>query len=60
VQQLFALAAQYILLAHTLQPGKEVYRKSLQVIKPLLPLPHLRSSFLAAAVPCTPDSCRER
>lgn len=31
VRAAFRLAAQYIALAQALQPGKEVYRKSLQV-----------------------------
>lgn len=44
----FALAAQYILLSYVLQPSKEVYSKSLQVIKQLLPLPNLRAGRLLA------------
>lgn len=44
----FALAAQYILLSYVLQPTKEVYSKSLQVIRQLLPLPNLRAGRLLA------------
>ena len=44
----FALAAQYILLSYVLQPSKEVYSKSLQVIRQLLPLPNLRAGRLLA------------
>lgn len=58
-QQLFGLAAQYILLAHALQPSKEVYKKSLHVIKPLLPLPHLRAGLLTAMKPQDAELCRE-
>lgn len=58
-QQLFGLAAQYILLAHALQPGKDVYKKSLRVIKPLLPLPYLRSGPLTAMRPQDANLCRE-
>ena len=59
-QQLFGLAAQYILLAHALQPGKEVYKKSLHVIRPLLPLPLLRSGPLTALALQDTQLCRER
>lgn len=55
-QKLFGLAAQYILLAHALQPRKEVYKKSLNVVKPLLPLPLLRSGLLTALTSRTPTS----
>lgn len=48
LRRTFALAAQYILLSYVLQPAKEVYSKSLQVIKQLLPLPHLRAGRLLA------------
>lgn len=58
-QQLFGLAAQYILLAHALQPGKEVYQKSLNVIKPLLPLPFLRSGLLNIMKIQEDSSCQE-
>lgn len=44
----FALAAQYILLSYVLQPTKEVYSKSLQVVRQLLPLPNLRAGRLLA------------
>ena len=59
-QQTFALAAQYIILAHALQPSKEVYKKSLHVIRPLLPLPHLRAGFLTASKPDSAHTCHER
>ena len=60
MRRTFGLAAQYIILAHALQPSKEVYQKSLHVIQPLLPLPHLRAGFLTAADPATAHSCNER
>lgn len=41
-------AAQYICLAHALSPGKEVYRKSLAVVRTMLPLPFLRAGYLTA------------
>lgn len=44
----YASAAQYIALAAAMQPGKEVYRKSLAIVKPLLALPFLRVGYLAA------------
>eukprot|EP00891_Asterochloris_glomerata_P005577 jgi/Astpho2/5577/Aster-02833 len=44
----FAQAAQYIMLSYVQQPSKEVYRKSLQVVQQLLPLPHLRAGPLLA------------
>lgn len=53
VDATFQLAAQYIALAQALQPGREVYRKSLQVLRHLLPLPALRSGYLWAADPCS-------
>lgn len=45
---LFATAAQYIALAAALQPGKEIYRKSLSVVRQMLPLPFLRAGYLSA------------
>ena len=51
VQAAFALAAQYIVLAGMLQPAREVYRRSLGVVQPLLPLPYLRQGLLRAASP---------
>ena len=58
-QQLFGLAAQYILMAHALQPSKDIYKKSLHVIKPLLPLPYLRSGSLITLRPQIARLCRE-
>jgi hypothetical protein len=48
VRTLLAVAAQYICLAHALQPSKEIYRKSLGVVRQMLPLPFLRAGFLTA------------
>lgn len=56
----FSLAAQYILLSYVLQPAKDVYSKSLQVIKQLLPLPHLRAGQLLAIAPDSLDSVPEQ
>ena len=43
-----------------LQPAKDVYSKSLQVIKQLLPLPHLRAGRLLAVAPDSLDAVPER
>ena len=48
---LFGTAAQYIALAAALQPAKEIYRKSLAVVRPMLPLPFLRAGHLSAPRP---------
>lgn len=45
---LLSAAAQYIALAHALQPAKEVYRKSLPVVRHMLPLPFLRAGAAVA------------
>ena len=55
MQAAFGLAAQYIVLAGMLQPGREVYRRSLGVVQPLLPLPYLRRGFLQASSPPGPS-----
>ena len=55
VQAAFALAAQYIVLAGMLQPAREVYRRSLGVVQPLLSLPYLRQGLLRAASPSGPS-----
>ena len=60
LRRTFALAAQYILLSYVLQPAKEVYSKSLQVIKQLLPLPHLRAGRLLAVASTSLDAVPER
>ena len=60
LRRTFALAAQYILLSYVLQPAKEVYSKSLQVIKQLLPLPHLRAGQLLAVAPASLDAVPEQ
>ena len=60
LRRTFALAAQYIFLSYVLQPAKEVYSKSLQVIKQLLPLPHLRAGRLLAVAPDSLDAVPER
>ncbi len=60
LRRTFSLAAQYILLSYVLQPAKDVYSKSLQVIKQLLPLPHLRAGRLLAVAPDSLDSVPER
>ena len=60
LRRTFALAAQYILLSYVLQPAKEVYSKSLQVIKQLLPVPHLRAGRLLAVVSDSLDAVPER
>ena len=59
-ERLFRLAAQYIVLAFALQPGKEVYRRSLGVVRELLPRPALRCGTLLAADPATAGTCHER
>lgn len=51
VDMTFQLAAQYITLAQALQPAKEVYRKSMQVLRHMLPLPALRSGYLRVPAP---------
>eukprot|EP00879_Flechtneria_rotunda_P021099 GHRR01022228.1.p1 GENE.GHRR01022228.1~~GHRR01022228.1.p1 ORF type:complete len:452 (+),score=168.60 GHRR01022228.1:388-1743(+) len=48
VRTLLAVAAQYICLAHALQPSKDIYRKSLSVVRQMLPLPFLRAGYLTA------------
>lgn len=48
VRTLLAGAAQYICLAHALQPSKDIYRKSLAVVRQMLPLPFLRAGYLTA------------
>jgi len=45
----FATAAQYIALAAAAQPQRDVYRKSLAIVRPLLALPFLRAGPLLAA-----------
>ena len=60
LRRTFALAAQYILLSYVLQPAKDVYSKSLQVIKQLLPLPHLRAGRLLAVAADSLDAVPER
>ena len=60
LRRTFALAAQYIFLSYVLQPSKEVYSKSLQVIKQLLPLPHLRAGRLLAVAPESLDAVPEQ
>lgn len=59
-ERMFALAAQYIVLAFALQPGKEVYRRSLGVVRELLPLPAMRAGALLAADPASAATCHER
>jgi hypothetical protein len=46
VRTLLAVAAQYICLAHALQPSRDIYRKSLAVVRQMLPLPFLRAGYL--------------
>ncbi|GBF89166.1 hypothetical protein Rsub_01883 [Raphidocelis subcapitata] len=48
---LFGTAAQYIALAAALQPAKDIYRKSLAVVRQMLPLPFLRAGYLSAPLP---------
>lgn len=60
-QATFAEAAQYIVLAHAMQPTKDVYRNSLRLVQPLLPLPQLRTGFLLTkAASADQHSCSER
>ncbi|EFJ43333.1 hypothetical protein VOLCADRAFT_121444 [Volvox carteri f. nagariensis] len=56
---LFTAAAQYICLAAALQPGRDIYRRSLAVVKPLLPLPFLRAGYLMAPLAHTLGSAGE-
>ncbi len=58
--QTFRLAAQYIALSFALQPGRDVYARSLKVVRPLLPGGHLRGGFLTAVHPDTDRTCAER
>lgn len=51
VRNLFTIAAQYICLAYALQPHREVYRRSLSLVKTFLPLPFLRAGPLIAPAP---------
>ncbi|KXZ54112.1 hypothetical protein GPECTOR_5g214 [Gonium pectorale] len=53
LRALFGAAAQYITLAAALQPGKDIYRRSLAVVRPLLPLPFLRAGYLTAPAAAT-------
>lgn len=48
MRTLLAVAAQYICLAHALQPSKDIYRKSLSVVRQMLPLPFLRAGYLTS------------
>jgi len=48
IRDLLGVAAQYICLAHALQPSKDIYRKSLGVVRQMLPLPFLRAGYLTA------------
>jgi hypothetical protein len=48
VRTMLAVAAQYICLAHALQPARDIYRKSLSVVRQMLPLPFLRAGYLTA------------
>lgn len=59
IQATFAHAAQYIVLAYAMQPGKRVYADSLAAVQRLLPLPFLRSGPLLAVRPGTEGSPRE-
>ncbi len=59
IQATFAHAAQYIVLAYAMQPGKRVYADSLAAVQRLLPLPFLRSGPLLAVHPGTEGSPRE-
>eukprot|EP00877_Chromochloris_zofingiensis_P000186 jgi/Chrzof1/10168/Cz04g31140.t1 len=59
VRNLFSVAAQYICLAHALQPTKDIYRKSLSVVRQMLPLPLLRAGYLTAPVSRTIGSVQE-
>ena len=51
VQALFQMAAQYVCLAFALEPFKEVYQRSLSVVRSQLPLPFLRSGYLMLVRP---------
>lgn len=53
VQSLFQMAAQYVCLAFALEPFKEVYQRSLDVVRAQLPLPFLRSGYLLSVRPDT-------
>lgn len=59
IQATFAHAAQYIVLAYAMHPGKQVYADSLAAVQRLLPLPHLRSGPLLAVRPGTEGTPRE-
>lgn len=53
VREAFTNAAQYIMLAHALQPGVKVYEDSLAAVQRILPLPYLRAGPLLVAAPGT-------
>ena len=59
VQSLFQRAAQYVCLAFALEPFKEVYRRSLAVVRAQLPLPFLRSGYLLAVRPDSAGKAKE-
>ncbi|CAD7705277.1 unnamed protein product [Ostreobium quekettii] len=48
VDAMMQKAAQYIVLAWALQPGKEVYSQSVKVVQNMLPRPFLRVGYLKA------------
>jgi hypothetical protein len=49
LRALYAAAGQYICLAHALRPQREVYRRSLGIVRQMLPLPFLRAGYLGVA-----------
>mmetsp|Transcript_40188 Transcript_40188/g.113797 ORF Transcript_40188/g.113797 Transcript_40188/m.113797 type:complete len:590 (-) Transcript_40188:103-1872(-) len=59
VQSLFQMAAQYVCLAFAMEPFKEVYQRSLSVVRSQLPLPFLRSGHLMLALPDTVGTIQE-
>uniref|UniRef100_A0A061SBL9 PH domain-containing protein n=1 Tax=Tetraselmis sp. GSL018 TaxID=582737 RepID=A0A061SBL9_9CHLO len=59
VQTLFQMAAQYVCLAFALEPYKEVYQRSLSVVRAQLPLPYLRTGYLLTIRPDTAGRVQE-
>mmetsp|Transcript_15153 Transcript_15153/g.32883 ORF Transcript_15153/g.32883 Transcript_15153/m.32883 type:complete len:433 (-) Transcript_15153:285-1583(-) len=59
IRTAFTTAAQYICLAYALQQHKDIYRKSLGVVRSMLPLPFLRAGHLLAPLPGTLGTSQE-
>ncbi|GAX80584.1 hypothetical protein CEUSTIGMA_g8021.t1 [Chlamydomonas eustigma] len=56
IRTAFTTAAQYICLAFAMQQQKDVYRRSLSLVRSMLPLPFLRSGVLTVSSPPSSSS----